>query len=275
MAQRLPTWLDPSKELKDIEKPEWFSKLSRPQADAVFYLWVIDAFYNAGKSEGFPEISADQLTEIAANAAVETGHGQKWNGNNWGGVKINKPYVTSYFTQHQTNPCWFQSKGHVSGGDEEIVYYIGFESVQDFAAFWLNRFVPFSYRDEEQIEEKKRSRYYKTAKAFWENFEEPTKHWFYELCVSGYKGEVTKKDPQPSVATLFSCKSRIKTMVSQLILGLTTDGVWGTKSKNACLEFQKNKGLQETGELNYETYNAIINSYFTLSEYSKRLNLKF
>jgi phosphoglucomutase len=64
-------------------------------------------------------------------------------------------------------------------------------------------------------------------------------------------------------------------MVSQLILGLTADGVWGTKSKNACLEFQKSKNLQLTGELNNETYNAIINSYFTLSEYSKRLNLKF
>lgn len=275
MAQKIPTWLDPSKELKDIEKPEWFLKLSRPHADAVFYLWVIDAFHNAIKSNGLREVNAEQLIEIAANAAVETGHGQKWNGNNWGGVKISKPYVTSYFAKHQTNPFWFQSKGHVSGGDSEIVYYIGFDSAQKFAEFWLDRFVPSSYHEEDHSEEKNRSRYYKTAKAFWEENKELDKHWFYELCVSGYKGEVTKKNPIPSVETLFSCKSRVKTMVSQLILGLVPDGIWGTKSKETCLKFQKDKNLQPTGELNFETFEKILNSYFTLSEYSKHLNLKF
>lgn len=274
MISKLPSWLDPTKEITNSSKPKWFTDLERPKQDAVFYLWVVDSFFHAAKENGFM-IPPDKLIEIAANAAVETGHGQKWNGNNWGGVKISKPYVDSYKIKYGNSPSWFRSKGHIAGGDDETVYYVHFESPQEYANYWLEKFVPMNFSDAEPTPESKKSRYYKTSKAFWENLTGDTEHWFYELCVSGYKGEVTKKNPAPSVETLFSCKSRIQIMVSQLILTLTPDGVWGTKSKQACKEFQKKYGITESGELSKETIDKIINSYFTLAEYSKRLNLNF
>lgn len=274
MTIKIPSWLDSSKEITEVSKPKWFTDLNRPKQDAVFYLWVIDSFANSAKENGY-SISPDKLIEIAANAAVETGHGQKWNGNNWGGVKISKPYVDNYKIKHGVSPKWFKSKGHVAGGDDETVYYVYFESPQEYANFWLEKFIPINYKEEEQIPENKKTRYYKTAKAFWENYQEKESHWFYELCVSGYKGEVTKKTPAPSVETLFSCKSRIEIMVSQLILGLVPDGNWGPKSIKACMEFQNKFGMIESGNLNFDTINQLIHSYFSLAEYSKNLKLNF
>jgi peptidoglycan hydrolase-like protein with peptidoglycan-binding domain len=275
MTYKLPSWLDPLQEVTKINQPKWFLDLERPKRDAVFYLWVIDSFQAAAKENGY-SLNPEQLIEIAANAAVETGHGQKWNGNNWGGVKVNKKYVDDYKIKNGTSPKWFKSEGHVASGDEDIVYYVYFETPNEYATYWLNKFVPIDYKKEEfDTDSSKKSRYYKTAKAFWERYKEKNSHWFYELCVSGYKGEVTKKTPEPSVDTLFKCKTRVEIMVSQLILLLSPDGNWGPKSKQACLEFQKKMNINPTGELTYETINKLINSYFTLAEYSKALKLKF
>lgn len=266
---QLPTWLDPSKEISNYKKPEWFTSLSRPKQDAVFYLWCFDSFSYAAKEKGLTiSLNANALAEITANAAVETGHGQKWSGNNWGGVKINKPFVTDYLNTHGESPKWFKDEGHVNGGDQPIVYYTYFETPQTYAKYWLEKFVPIDYYREEEKEDSKKSRYYKTAKAFWES-NNPT-HWFYELCVSGYKGEVTKKNPGPSVDTLFSCKTRVMILVSQLLLEVTPDGEWGKLSKEACSKFQIRFNLSnKSGTLDPETFQVLVNSYFTLAEFSK------
>lgn len=273
---KLPTWLNPDFEVTLHLKPSWFTNYQRPMSDAIFYLWCIDTFFHCGIEQGYT-LSYNQLIEITANAAVETGHGQKWSGNNWGGVKISKPYVNSYLQQNGTSPKWFKDEGHVAGGDQPIVYYVYFNSPQEYAAYWLQKFVPIDYYKENQTEETKRSRYYKTAKSFWENNSstEKLEHWFHELCVSGYKGEVTKKNPKPSVDTLFNCKERVKTMVSQLLLGLNPDNSWGNKSKEKCKEFQVKHGINANGVLTEETFVLILNDYFNLAEFSKFLNLKF
>lgn len=273
---KLPTWLDPNAEVTQHSKPSWFTAYQRPMFDAIFYLWCVDTFYHCATEQGYT-LSYNQLIEIAANAAVETGHGQKWSGNNWGGVKINRTYVSDYKEKHGTSPKWYKDAGHIASGDQSVVYYVYFESPQDYATYWLQKFVPIDYSKEEQTEETKRTRYYKTAKAFWTNstFTDKSQHWFYELCVSGYKGEVTKKDPGPSVDTLFNCKSRVKTMLSQLLLGLSPDNAWGNKSKEKCKEFQTAHGLSPSGILTDETFIFILNDYFTLAEFSKFLNLKF
>jgi len=271
---KLPIWLDKTKEVTEYSKPRWFSSLTRPKQDAVFYLWCIDTF-NATAIEKGLKLTAKQLAEITGNAAVETGHGQDWKGNNWGGVKINKPYTVSYFNTTNDTPKWFKAEGHVAGGDAPIVYYIYFETPQKYAEYWLDKFVPYDYFKEDQIEENKKTRYYKTAKAFWNNFNDEDNHWFYELCVSGYKGDVTKKNPKPSVDTLFSCTARVKTMTSQLILETTPDGVWGLKSKEACIKFQVKFGIKPSGELDDLTFQTLLNSYFTLAEYSKNLKFQF
>jgi hypothetical protein len=273
----IPSWLDPSTEIKTPTKPEWFDKLTRPYSDAVFYLWAMSALNEAANKLGYPPLIVNQLTEITANFSSETLHGEKWNANNWGGVKIYKPYVNSYKLEHGKSPSWFQSKGHEKSGDEAIVYYVGFDSVEQLAEFWLTRYVPFSYAEMTE-EAAKKERYFKTAKAFWEERQETSTshHWFYELCVSGYKGPVTQKNPTPSVNSLFEIKKRIKTMVCQLLLELTTDNSWGAKSTEKAKTYQQESNLALTdGSCSDELFEALVERYFSDSEFARKFGFKF
>lgn len=270
----IPSWLDPKTEITNPSKPDWFNSISRPKSDAAFYLWSICSIFEAAKTLTFPIPTIEQAIEITANFAVETGHGQKWSENNWGGVKINKPYVDSYKLKHGKSPHWFQTAGHVNSGDEATVYYVGFDSIPQFSEFWLERFVPAGYKLEDS--NPKKSRYYKTAKAFWERFVNPNQHWFYELCVSGYKGAVTQKTPAPSVETLFNVKSRVRTVTTQLLIGVTPDGSWGPKSTAACKAFQVENGLSlDSGECTNQTLHVLVSKYLTNADFARKFGFEF
>jgi Putative peptidoglycan binding domain len=271
---KIPSWLDINTEITNPTKPEWFQVIARPRADAVFYLWSICSLFEAAETITFPRLNINQAVEITANFAVETRHGQEWSANNWGGVKINKPYVDSYKQKCGRTPSWFQSQGHVNSGDESVVYYVGFDSIPQFSEFWLERYVTAGYKAEESST--KKSRYYKTAKAFWENLNSPNQHWFYELCISGYKGPVTQKNPDPSVKTLFDTKSRIQKMVTQLLLGVTPDSSWGPKTTEACRVFQNQNNLKnKTGEYTDETLDLLVSSYLTNASFARKFGFGF
>ncbi len=271
---KIPSWLDPETEITNPAKPDWFESLLRPKADAIFYLWSICSLFEAAETITFPRLNINQAVEITANFAVETGHGQKWSSNNWGGVKINKPYVDSYKQKYERSPSWFQSEGHINSGDESVVYYVGFDSIPQFSEFWLERYVPAGYKAEES--NTKKTRYYKTAKAFWENINSPNQHWFYELSISGYKGPVTQKNPDPSVETLFDIKGRIQKMVTQLLLGVTPDGSWGPKTTEACRLLQNQNNLKnKTGQYTDEALSFLVEKYLTDAIFAKKFNFNF
>jgi hypothetical protein len=236
---KIPSWLDPETEITNPAKPDWFESLLRPKADAIFYLWSICSLFEAAETITFPRLNINQAVEITANFAVETGHGQKWSSNNWGGVKINKPYVDSYKQKYERSPSWFQSAGHVNSGDESVVYYVGFDSISQFSEFWLERY-------------------------------------FYELCVSGYKGPITQKNPGPSVETLFNTKGRIQKMVTQLLLGVTPDGSWGLKTTEACKVFQNQNNLKnKTGEYTDEALSFLVGKYLVDSVFARNFGFCF
>jgi hypothetical protein len=267
---KLPSWLDPNTQVKTPSKPQWFDTLTRPYSDAVFYLWNIIAFFEAAEKLGGRTLSINQAIEIAANSAVETLHGEKWNEFNWGGVKVNKNYVNAYKALHDNvSPRWFSAAGHVNSGDQEVVYYVAFDSIEQYCEYWLTKFVLFSSVDFTGL-------YSKTAKAFWENYPQKDKHWFYELCVSGYKGAVTQKNPTPSVDTFFNVEARIRIFVTQLLLGVKTDGDFGPKSKQACLLFQQQAGLQTaTGEITDEAIAALVMKYRTDGDFMSKFKFRF
>lgn len=42
---------------------------------------------------------------------------------------------------------------------------------------------------------------------------------------------------------------------------ISTDGIYGEETKNAVRDFQKTRGLEETGTVNYETWETIVREY--------------
>lgn len=248
MSTTLPTWLDAAAEIKDSKQPEYFSKLPKKEKDLGFVLLCFRTLLEIEKELSLG-LNKKQILEIVGNAVGETGWGAKWNCWNLGGWKMNSEYAKSYFKTNGVPASWYKSEGHVLGGDDPVVYYRGFDSINSFFKSWLNRFVP-------KTTPKKTDTYYKTSISFWSNG-----NWFYELCVSGYKGDVTKKNPMPSVNNHLSVTSRIKTLIAQFVLGLSYDGIWGTKSKLECSKFQVANACPQTGLLDDKTFNLILDKW--------------
>lgn len=244
---KIPSWLDESVEIKTPDQPTYFSVLSPQKKACGFILLSLKSLIEIDSKENFG-LSLLQMLDVIGNSIVETGWGLKWRGWNFGGWKIHKDFVESYKKANGVCPPWWRAAGHIGAKDDPVVYYRGFSSPVEFYKEWLLKFVPKNAN--------KANRYCKTGQAFWSGGS-----WFHELCVSGYKGEVTKGNPDPSVKTHENVLSRAKTMLAQHILNLTPDGIWGNKSKNACEKFQSDNQLSATGILDDATIVKLIKSW--------------
>ena len=181
-----------------------------------------------------------QAFEIAANTMNETGWGRFYRAWNLGGWKIWKFSSTS---RDGTPRQWSRALGNKSSGDPQTCFYRAFASLEAFYAEWLLTFVP-----KVDPGKKPNGRYWKTGQQFWAG--EP---WFDDLIEAGYKGEVTRQNPENSIEAHESIVKTMSVYYAQHLLGVDADGDWGQKSRNACSAFQLANQLKLTGELNAET----------------------
>jgi hypothetical protein len=204
---------------------------------------------DCGVGEG---LSFDQAVWVVANVISERGwfDGDKPEeylipGNNLGGWKINEGHVREWRNKGRKPediPRWFRDVGHVGSGDQPVVYYRVFSSVEKFFEEWLRRFVPRpgSVGGDH--------RYYKTGIEFWNG----KIGWFRELCLAGYKGPVTQGNPERSVRAFSEIAKRVAAMIVQDMLNkqtvvpglrkLEADGVWGEKSVEVAAKYLRGIG---------------------------------
>lgn len=223
----LPTWLDPTTEIKVNDHNEGYQKLDDTTKSIVFILSSYQALQKAD-----PSLTPEQTFWVIGNSIAETGWGKAYRGNNFGGWKINKDFADNYKKTTGQSALWWQAPGHIASGDEAVCYYRGFATPSDFYSEWLKKFLPKHGRIGE--------RYTKTGTAFWD---EHIEGWFYELCVSGYKGEVTAANPYKSVSDWKTVLYLARVRVAQYLLRLTVDSHWGPKSEAACRVYQQTHGL--------------------------------
>ena len=240
-----PSWLDPQSEIVDPDQPPAFQRLNDVDKAITFILNSLKGILAATTS-----ISFALAIEVIANSVGETGWGKSHRGRNFGGWKINKSDVDRAKASGGKCPPWWKALGHVLSGDAPVVYYRGFPSVDRFYVEWIERFVPRNAAPTH--------RYYKTGRVFW-GVEQGD--WFRELCLAGYKGPVTEANPDNSVRNHKTIAQGVKTRLAQKFLGVTPDGVWGSKSREACLKFQAGRGISATGECDLATLELLIKDW--------------
>jgi hypothetical protein len=183
--------------------------------------------------------------EVTANTVTETGWGQKYRGFNLFGWKIWKVSSTE---ADGTPRRWYRALGNKSSGDPQTCFYRVFNSMEEAFAAWLRTFVP-----KVDPGKKPNGRYWKTGQQFWAG--EP---WFDDLIQAGYKGDVTRQNPQPSINAHAQIVKTLVIMYGQHLLGVPVDGKWGQKSRNACSAYQLAHQLELTGTLSEETLKSLL-----------------
>lgn len=236
----IPAWLKQADEVTEANdtKPQGWSEMPTVRRTAVFIKTCFLALRKIGLTHW-------EALEVLSNSCLETGWGEKFRAWNLGGWKTNESDANFRRAQGK-RALWYRAPGNKApgatlqdykGGDPPWCYYRGFSSVDEFFALWLVRFTP------KPGTVNSKHRYFKTGNAFWAHKEE----WFYELCVSGYKGENTQKAPQGSVDNHKDISHRCLIFLVQDALGVTADGAWGPRSSKALKDKQRALGLEPTG----------------------------
>jgi len=193
----------------------------------------VDALIEAG-------CSFDQALEVTSNAVNETGWGRYYRAWNLGGWKITKG--TSQDPDGSPRR-WFRALGNKSSGDPQTCFYRAFTSLKQFYEAWLLQFVPKNGK----------GRYAKTGQEFWAG-----NPWFDDLIAAGYKGDVTRRNPDPSIRAHAKIKGSVIVFYCQDLLKITSDGKWGPKSQEACRAYQQEHGLPVTGKLDAATIESLV-----------------
>jgi hypothetical protein len=245
---QIPSWLDATKRV-DKDHPatpsgeHLYAGIPKATARASFLLLCMAALFRAD-----PAMTTKRAIEVTANSVGETGHGEEWVGYNFGGWKITRANVDAWKATHNGEcPPWVMKAGHVKSGDAPIVYYRVFASPDEFFAEWLARFVPKGKKVGEH-------RYAKTGEKFWKD----DLTWFTELCLAGYKGDITAANPGPSFDKHKNIVNEMIPRIAQKLLKVNPDGVWGSGTSKACREFQYDHRLSVTGTLTTETFAKLI-----------------
>jgi hypothetical protein len=96
--------------------------------------------------------------------------------------------------------------------------------LEHFFEEWVNQFVPKSGTVLEE------HRYKATGEAFWSS----TPSSYFPLIIqAGYKGEVTKANPENSIKAHKQIRDRCKIILIQYLLKVKPDGSWGDLSQKA------------------------------------------
>jgi len=228
-----PFWLEPSREVTAADEPP---KMSR----GAFVVACIVALLSLG-------LTLRQALGIAANTMNETGWGRFFRAFNLGGWKI---WKFSARAADGTPRRWWRALGNKGSGDPQTCFYRAFDSIAQFFAEWVRTFVP-----DVDPASKPNGRYWKTGQQFWAGEE-----WFDDLIAAGYKGDVTRRRPEPSIRQHEQITKTLLVMWAQHLLGVAVDGKWGAKSKAACEQFQMQHGLDVSGMLDEETLNLLTDN---------------
>lgn len=207
----IPHWLDPKSEVVGWQSP--WKNLEKLEIAPLF----VSASFVA-LLELKPTLPLSGIIGIIANAVVESGWGHSFQCWNVGGWKIKERD-----TKINARAKWFRAPGNRTSGDPPWCYYKSFDSLKEFYKLWIEKFVP---QDSETT-----NRYHETGKQFW-NDKTGTK-WFPELIKAGYKGEVTKANPLPSIRSHEQIKEKCLVYLIQGKLGVEVDGYWGERSGRA------------------------------------------
>lgn len=241
----LPFGLKPEKELVMGQPGSNSSELfiaEGPYPNVRFILLSLENLLKLG-------LTIWQALQICANSCSETGYGvARFVGFNFGGVKLSDAFVKDYKKNHNNeDPFWWQAPGHINSGDQEICYYRTYKSPADYYDQWNKKFVPKNGS----------GRYKKTGEVFWQNDEK----WFLELCLAGYKGEITEANPEPSFKKHKEVVKRCMVLVCQILLGCKPDANWGTNSKKKAGSFILASGLNLTTEPTFELFSKLVSSW--------------
>ena len=238
-----PLWLDLKSEIpKEKLNPTGWDKLSEQEKAIKGTFISFKALLNCDS-----RLTNNQILEIVANSVVETGYYKNIPAFNFGGVKIKEAETKRLTALNGKCPLWWQKEGHIASGDEPMCYYKAYSSPEHFFKEWLETYVPkpstvaLTYR------------YQKCGDLFWKNL-----RWFHALIEAGYKGKVTKQNPNPSIETHETIVNKVRIMMTQKLLGLTSDGMWGKASTKAFSKFQKDNRLLENGLLDEVGFNILV-----------------
>ena len=204
-SQPIPSWLNPKMEVM------WWKEDGTSQESFNQFLM---ASFNSLRGVA-PTIPLKSIVEVLSNSMVETGRGARAVGHNLGGWKLRKQGAT------QETRFW-RAPGHVASGDEAVCYYQVFDSDAAFYQTWLTKFVP---------KETSEKRYKECGKLFHEG-----KDWFPALIQGGYKGEVTKANPDASIRSHQAMTNEMCVRLVQMLAGIadkSVDGDWGAGTSAA------------------------------------------
>jgi hypothetical protein len=260
-----PSWLDPTRE---ISRENDQSKLGNRGR---FIGCLVDTLLSLG-------LDLWGAFEVCGNTILETRYGELYHAWNLGGWKITKGQAEALAKLLGHPPNWWRAPGNkapdatykgwegatvtdLKGGDPPWCYYRAFTSMGEFLTEWLKHFVPHvpaGYDEHKSFDlkpHKHDGNYKETGRLFW--LKDPA--WFLALCAAGYKGENTEAHPEGSYANQAVLVNEAKEYWAQAKLGgLTVDGAWGTKSKEACAAFQKLHGLPQTAVPDMPTLSALL-----------------
>lgn len=237
----IPVWLDPSHEVLARHEQETRAEWLERTADDLLALGVPPA----------------GVFGITSHLGVETGDGRLYRAWNMGGVKARQSWAQAVQARTGEPPYWYRAAGNLGSGDPQCVYYRGYPSRSAFLESWLRSYVPRPAQGApEPPQATSRPNYQRTGWLFWHN--DPA--WFPELLEQGYRGEVTRANPTPSIYT-WSAKAadhRVRWVQGKLKHGAT--GTWSAEDRAAALAVQRRAGIAQTGEPDDATVIALARS---------------
>lgn len=228
----LPRWLDPN-----AEAP----KNTPPTDRNAFVLGAMERLLDYG-------CMPEQAAGVVANAANESAWGRSIYCGNGFGWKITQAYAAAYKKRTGASAPWWRARGNISSGDAPEVYYRVFGEKGpdgrwsfDFGGAleeWCEHFVPRPGGPAPY------SGYRRCGELFWNGGD-----WFPELIKVGYKGPVTRANPQRSINEHRSIVKTVLTLWAQSRLGVPVDGKWGPRSAAAAAARQQAHLLAPTGKV--------------------------
>lgn len=216
-----PFWLKPEMEVTERRPP-----LER----GAFIVQCVEALLAM-------DLTVAQAISVVAFIISEIGWQLKFRAWNLGGVKITKRTATN---PDGSPRQWWRALGHRKSGDPHTCFYRAYASLLAYLREWVNNYVPKAPNT---------GRYGVTGARFRAGLD-----WYPAIIDAGYKGPVTKEDPEKSLAGLRSLVNEVSEYWAQHLLGgLKVDGAWGPKSRERCKAWQAEHGLPVTGELDAAT----------------------
>ena len=156
-------------------------------------------------------VRGDRAAELIAHAATECGRGRRAHAHNLGGIKLREAENTEHKAKHGRGLAWWRDLGHVDAGDDDVVYYRGFDDDADFWRYLLKTRVgtPGAAPTKE--------RYAEASRVFWSA--DPS-GWMLALLLAGYRGDTRRReaeaqgDAHPSAVAHRNLVARVRGMLA-------------------------------------------------------------